>query len=235
MSKRENGFTWFFALLIACILMTTVVSAGEVVFEETFENYTLPDGYSVAMGGKWQHTGRGDGTLVEVSETVAQSGKKSILLYDNDPKQAATLDAKIKFPQSGSVTGYLMIPSVCKGAKNSGRGYTTVQLFSEGKGGPVIIVSFRRATKDGRITTRMDEAASLPDVIEDDTWLKWQIEWKWDGASSSGKFRVTIGDKQTNFITYDNGKLRILRLVSGWSGAMNNGIYYDSIRMEAIE
>ena len=225
------GTVAVFVFAAACTWTAGSAFAGRAVFVETFEDY-----YPAAGKGKWRQSGKQRGNLVEASRAAAQSGEKSVLLYDNDEKGATVLDARPEFPKSGALTGYLMLPSVCKGAKNSNGAYTCIQLFA-GKGGPVIMISLDRRKKAAMVSSRMGgertQVATLPDVVQDDTWAKWQITWGWDGKRSSGTCRVTVGDKETGPFAYDNGKPQMLRLVSGWSAAVNNGVYYDSIRIEA--
>jgi hypothetical protein len=235
MFKGEKRILMYlFSVLIYTTFMLSV-PAGNVVsktnFQDSFEAKSLKS--------VWRQSDRSPGpkTLVEISDKAAFDGKKSILLYDNDPKQAVTLDYVGKFPQSGAISGYLMFPKNAKGLVNSNRAYTAIQVFGTKRNCIPIIMAISASKQNATISMRKDgkrvNIAVLSDIVSLDAWVPWRIAWQWDGKSTEGTCRITIGDKETDTFVYPASKFTRLRLVSGWSSVTNNSVYYDSISIKS--
>ncbi|MCP3975525.1 MAG: hypothetical protein GY720_13655, partial [bacterium] len=139
-------------------------------------------------------------------------------------------------PRSGLVRGVVLIPSQHDGVPNAGNAYFSVQLRG-GKGGPHVSLSGHRATGICKVTRQLDgEPASpieLAGVLCDDVWIPWQVAWEWDGRSAQGLCRVAVFDKETDPLPFDMEPLDLLRVVSGWSNAVNSNVLVTDITVES--
>ena len=209
--------------------------ASKTIFQDSFEGKNLKSA--------WRQANRypGPNTLVEISNKAAFNGKQAVLLYDNNPKQALILDYIGKLPQSGAISGYLMFPKNSKGVVNSKLAYSAIRFYGTERGSNPITIAIRVLQQNAIVCTRKDGKSKsvkltvLPSIVSLNVWVPWRIAWQWDGKSQDGKFRVTIGDKETDIFTYPASKFRSIRFISGWGSATSNSVYYDSISIESGE
>jgi hypothetical protein len=222
-------FLIFFNITIVMSIFAEI-EVSEIIFKDSFETMNLKN--------VWCRPNRSHSpdTLVKISDKAAFNGKKAVLLYDNDPKQTVRFDYVGKLPRSGVISGYLMFPKYFKGHANYELAYTSIRLIGS-KRNPLIIISIRASSQEAVVNIFKDgklvKVAVLPHIVSFDTWVPWRIAWQWDGKSLKGVCRITIANKETDTFAYSAGKFTCLRLLSGWSSALNNSVYYDFIRIKS--
>ena len=183
-----------------------------------------------------QHMKQGPGGKGNTVQRTSAAGRTALLLRDDDPAKGTALDVTLDLPNSGRVSGFVLLPSLHEGARNESNAYFAVQLLGA-SGGPLISLSGHRATGIGSGARQLEgskpPAVELPGVLHDDVWVPWQIAWEWDGVSPQGRCRVSAYDKETDPLPFSAASLKLLRVISGWSAATNTSVLVTGLRIEA--
>jgi hypothetical protein len=212
-------------LIVALVTTRASCQTAGFVLTEDFASDTWAQQMKLGPGGP--------GNTLQRSEAA---GRTALLLHDNDPQGATTLDATLDLPRSGRVSGFVLIPRLHAGAPNAADAYFAVQLLG-GPGGPRFFLNGRRSTGTCSVHRRLEgkqaSPVDLPNVLLDDVWVPWQLAWEWDGVSPQGRCRVAVFDKETDPLPFDAAPMSLLRIVGGWSAAVHTAVLVTGLRVEA--